>query len=453
MTPNNPEPTGQWVSFQCHFCRAHLRIKEAYANLRGRCPECGVRIEAPRSQPTGTLPPRAGDDLGGLIPIDDEWPEPAQVEGGDDGRPAYDIAAGPPAPPPVVPELVPPGEAYGLARGAPQAIPRQPLPEPTHTPYAALPPEGALLPRAIPVGGTSGLEGVKADNDIPREPPPPPPAYPLFQGLYTFPWRPANLFVWLFLALDFSIVTGLISVMVFLWEAGGLAQVGIPLLAPVACVAFIWIGIYASNCLLAVVEETASGNDRVSWPEGANIIEGIGKLLYLLWLLACCSIPMLAVWQSGVSISASAWWQRDPWWVLIAVPWVILFPLLFLSSLAANSRWALLHSKILLGLVWKPQVLLLIWVVPLALVGLCLYLGSRLFVRPNLWLAAGIGLAWSAALLIYGRLLGRAGWMLTHQDAEEADAAARRLHPDESAEDMDEPEEEQEPSPGPAGVG
>jgi serine/threonine-protein kinase len=73
-------PQEEWFSFACRFCKAHLRIKAVYAHLRGRCPECGRRLEAPRLL---TFPPpavRISDTTQDLKPLDEEWPEPAQLE-------------------------------------------------------------------------------------------------------------------------------------------------------------------------------------------------------------------------------------------------------------------------------------------------------------------------------------------------------------------------------------
>ena len=54
-----------WLALQCPGCRVRLRVKEAYAHLRGRCPECAYRIDAPRPQASPAVPsePTYGDDF------------------------------------------------------------------------------------------------------------------------------------------------------------------------------------------------------------------------------------------------------------------------------------------------------------------------------------------------------------------------------------------------------
>src|SRR6516225_6223739 len=97
----------QWLSLSCPSCKVGLRIKSAYAHLRGRCPECGCRIEAPRPQAAGPARASAASPANlGLVPIDEEWPEPARLQG--EERPAYDFATSPlVAPVPKPPDLPP----------------------------------------------------------------------------------------------------------------------------------------------------------------------------------------------------------------------------------------------------------------------------------------------------------------------------------------------------------
>src|SRR6478735_8164746 len=96
----------KWLSLTCAACRSKLRIREAYAHLKGRCPECGCRIPPPKPRPEEPLPGFSdADEPLGLMPIDEEWPEPAQVERIDeDPNTSYGIEAplvSPPLPKPI----------------------------------------------------------------------------------------------------------------------------------------------------------------------------------------------------------------------------------------------------------------------------------------------------------------------------------------------------------------
>jgi len=93
----NPCATRQWtmdnwLEISCPFCRAPFKIKEAYAHLRGRCPSCGFRIEPIKPKPYEEQKyVSTSDEPVGLIPIDEEWPEPATLIAWDD-RPMYGLA-------------------------------------------------------------------------------------------------------------------------------------------------------------------------------------------------------------------------------------------------------------------------------------------------------------------------------------------------------------------------
>ncbi len=78
------------------------------------------------------------------------------------------------------------------------------------------------------------------------------------------------------------------------------------------------------------------GGHDISWPDGANIIEGLWKFIYLNWLSACCLIPGLAFWVLGPDLE----WADRAWWAFPAISWVICFPLLLFSSLAVRSMGA-----------------------------------------------------------------------------------------------------------------
>lgn len=65
-----------WFLLKCSSCRATLRIKSTYVHMRGKCPVCGIRIEPP--QPKALVMSDSDEPLG-LIPMDEEWPEPATV--------------------------------------------------------------------------------------------------------------------------------------------------------------------------------------------------------------------------------------------------------------------------------------------------------------------------------------------------------------------------------------
>jgi hypothetical protein len=248
------------------------------------------------------------------------------------------------------------------------------------------------------------------------------PKRPLWEGIYTFPWYPRNLGVWLYLALDFGMIAVLITIMGMIYEVReGLVGSFFALIIPAVVIASFWTGTYASGCFLALVEETAAGNHDISWPEGANIIDGLGKFLYLSWLSACCCIPGLCIPGLGFWVLGPAMqWSDSLWWAYPALSWLVCFPLLLFSSLAAHARWVLLDWRVLGGLLRNPRALFLMYMPLGAALAICAGLGIWIFVMPSFLQASWVGLVWSAALIIYGRALGRAGWIITHEGRKRA---------------------------------
>jgi hypothetical protein len=400
MTQGKPEARTKWLSFRCPSCRTELRIKAAYASMRGRCPECGSRIEAlrPAAAATPRQPPRGQPD--DLVPIEDEWPEPAQVK--DEVQPgAYELAAQPPSwpEPPAPPPLR--GQGYDLATGNLPAPP-PPSVELNATPFAV------EAPASVPTRPSSLIDYQK-ELDLLHQPPPPPPPFPLWSGLYTFPWRKRNVGVWFYLGLNLSLLAVILTTFALLIEIGGVAMIGIPLLLPVMGFIFFWSGIYASGCFLAVVEDTSAGNDEVTWPRDGGLVDGLGKFVFFLWLGGCGLAPVWIFWVAHGGVTAT----NDFSWVVAVLPGVLLFPIQLLSVLTAGSWWSLIDLRIVGGLLTKPRALFLMCLPPVALITPCIWIAQLIVVRANFPVAIVAGFIWSAFTLIYARILGRTGWLLT----------------------------------------
>jgi hypothetical protein len=336
----------------------------------------------------------------GLVPIEGEWPEPARVK--DEEQPGgYDMTSGPPTWTEPLPPPPPRGEGYGLAVGD-LPPPPPPATEPNAEPFA-VEEAGPALPREpfLPADFQKEL-------DLHHQPPPPPPPFPLWSGLYTFPWRKANAGVWFYLSLNFSLLAVIFTTFALLVEIGGVAMIAIPLLLPVMGFIFFWTGIYAASCFLAIVEDTAAGNDQVAWPKGGGLVDGLGKFIVFLWLGGSGLIPVWIFWVAGGGMAAT----DDFFWVVAVLPGIVLFPVQLLSVLTAGSWWSLLDRRIIVGLLTKPLALMLMCVPPLILITPCIWLGQLIIVRANFPVAIVAGFVWAAFLLIYARILGRTGWLL-----------------------------------------
>jgi hypothetical protein len=398
LPQRRPEADVPYLAFRCPRCRVRLRIKAAYAHQRGRCPECGFRIDPLRPRPAPAPVVSTSDEPLGLLPLDEEWPEPAQLE--TDEATAYDLSAkSTTVPKAQAPNPPPPTESYSLAAGDLPPPPRS-KPEAPRAAYRVGPAEPVAAPPVVP---HQLAHAVAMET---RQPPPPPPRHPFWEGIYGFPLRKENLAVLAFLAFTSTVFALAIALLRVLFEAlaqGDKTAAGIgPVLAVLAILFFV-TGVWASNMFLAVVDDTAAGNDRVAWKDTLEVIDGVWNLFYLIWLVAFCSVPVLAV-----SIPLGG-----PWWIPASVVSAFVFPVVFLSSLASTTGWEVLDKRVVVGFLRQPLTLLLVSAPVLGLVLPLIWLVSFLDVQSLLLLAIAGGVVWAAAFLIYGRLLGRAAWLLS----------------------------------------
>lgn len=375
-----------WLSLRCPSCKSVLRIRTVYAHLRGRCPECGHRIAAPRPRKAAPAAQRA-EDKGGLVPIEEEWPEPPCVVSFDEDDTSVADAPKPGAERPTGPG------AYGLQ-------------EAEQVPPPALPPDldDSGAPAAEP-----GAPIIYRLSHAERHPlrAPPPPALPLIQGIYLFPWRPENLMNWFFLSIEFILLAGLAClVREFLgqYESGSLLAGFLPPLIAVISLVALFIGCYAVISFTTILEETAAGTDRFPKAEW-TVWEGFTRLAFLSAVLAISVLP-------GAFLRH---WIRESefTWMTPFVFGAFLFPIFLLSMLSANSLWRVLDAKVLGPLLRRPQALFALYVPSLLLLIPSLWLGYVTIWKMRAYLAPVAGPIWAAALLIYGRLLGRIGWYVS----------------------------------------
>lgn len=418
MVQGEPPSRITWATLKCPDCKVRMRIKAAYLHLRGRCPECGRRIPVLRPRP---VPPRlesTANEPQGLVPEEEEWPERATIV--DDKLP-YVVGAQPAVFPELPPVEPPPLEAgYGLAASEPPTAAPPPIvllyTEEAEEPTLA----GTIAdsPCPVPLIGQESLAGLV------REPPPTPPDWPLWKGVYTFPWRSSNLAVWLYLGLDVLLIAACVAAFIAALQSGErfvIAFVGVLSIAGGVMVLIV-AGSYAANCFLAIVEATAAGNESCDWPEGFNVIEGLGTFFHLAWLCCFATLPVYLLVTTNAFPEAG-----DYGWLPIVLVWLITFPIMLLSSLASESRWVLLNRQIVKGVFLHPFAWLTLCASSLGMAFLCGELAQIAICQVNFVLLPVLGFFGSACLLIYARLLGRVGWILTQTKHARIRVKRRRL--------------------------
>jgi hypothetical protein len=257
-----------------------------------------------------------------------------------------------------------------------------------------------------------------------RIPEPTPAGHPLWDGIYDFPWQIRNLKVLIPLWLAFSffalLLAGYHVLFSFIAEQAGkgdATQTGMFGIA-VRAGGHIFAGLtvlsilsllYPAACFLATVEDTAGGNDEVKW-ESISPVECVGKLLYLTWVFGC-GAALAAIIIEGISLAVPM--PRELWWGLVYSLALFLFPINLLSTLAAASPLVLLEPRLLTAYVSRWYVAALLYANTVFVAITCLLYGLWTFMDYNLWLAPLTGFVWVTAFLVYARILGRAGWVLS----------------------------------------
>jgi hypothetical protein len=252
-----------------------------------------------------------------------------------------------------------------------------------------------------------------------------PPARPLWDGIYNFPWRLDNLkvliSVWLGLTILSLSACGyhlLLQILASIPPEAdmsiGAAMVSrgayyvfkcLTVISPLVC-------LYPAAYFLRAVEDTAAGNDEIFW-EDIAWYECIKKLLFLLWIAVCCA----AVAGGALGIASLVLpIPRVLWWLLVILVTMLLFPLSFLSTMWANTPWAVVHPAFLARLFQKPQALVALYLNTVFFAVPCILLGYWEVIRLNWLLAPLVGFAWATYWLAYGRVLGRVGWVIAEDE-------------------------------------
>lgn len=174
-----------------------------------------------------------------------------------------------------------------------------------------------------------------------------------------------------------------------------------------------WTFLYASHCLLVVVEQTAAGIRRVRWPD-EPFLDWCGRGFYMLVILAISFVPSIILGTLiGGGFSSKLWIIP----ATIAMLWVI-FPIILLSIMAAESLTGVVNPDLWGRLLYHFLPLFIFYVASALLVaaaGISLYMALS---GPNIPLVFLSPWILSAALLIYGRLLGRVAWAVGHREPE-----------------------------------
>jgi len=265
------------------------------------------------------------------------------------------------------------------------------------------------------------------DSDTPQiRKPSLPPRHPFLSGVFSIPWSPSVRIHSFALWIVGIVVAALVAIVLSLVAGPGAHYASIGpwilgmLLSGITFVIGVgWVAVLSIKCL-AILGDTADGRDAVeSWPEG-TFLDWIGEFFFVVNGLAVAMLPgvligKLLVGSVGLSI-----------WLAVPMGTVVLFPIVLMSMLEANSPMMPLSLHVWCSLlrVWQAWGCFYIETTLLgAAVGGLIFGLSYL----NQWAAAPItSAALVAATMIYFRLLGRVAWCyaqaIEQDEAEEEDA-------------------------------
>ncbi len=256
------------------------------------------------------------------------------------------------------------------------------------------------------------VEKLMRDAEKPRvveAEPPPPPEWPMFSGVFNFPWYMDSVGYWAVISLGFVLTFLLLGFMFY--AAAHVGLIAFRALALPTIALSLLTTAYAFACCLKVIEETACGWDSVDIEVGIDWKEWGWCWLYVMVLLTEAALIGALVWVpfswlSSVNPVTAPLVSAVGTLVSVFVALVI-FPIFLLSAMAAGSAWLpLAISKVTgtMGAQW------LVWLLFYLETGAITVAWCAVTVASDFvpWLAPFVsGPALAAAMLIYARLLGR----------------------------------------------
>ncbi len=238
-----------------------------------------------------------------------------------------------------------------------------------------------------------------------------PPKSLFFSDVFSFPWRTAEAFErWCYLSAGFMLSGLSYSVCNFLLHEydDNRGWLGVSFFLMVRVWFAVWSLSYAASNALAIVQETASGNNRVvGWGEG-SWRDWAFELVTVIWIFSIAGmIAFMVAWPMHFLLGSVS--------PLLACLLVVTFPAIWLSAMDTETLWLPFSMVIVRSFSRVSQ----IWAQFLGL-SLCLLvtvLGALLPLAIYFpWVAGFVaGPVLASAVFLYARLLGRLGWKIADE--------------------------------------
>ena len=251
---------------------------------------------------------------------------------------------------------------------------------------------------------------LQAHSEIRREPDAKPPKSLWFSGTFTFPWEPGISGRWVYLSLGMTFLALIGAFALSLIGAGeqiaGLSTAFFALPLVWVC---IWTFSYAASVGMAIVTDTANGNQKiVNWAE-QNWRDWVITLAYVQYLTAVAALAGYVA--TKLAEFAGLGTPLIPGLIVAAMA----LPYVILSALETGGGLNFISANVTLSLFRKP----LTWLAYFILSGLCTAAVAMTLwglLRVSFWVAGGVGGAMLAAwLIVEARLTGRLAWAISRE--------------------------------------
>ena len=253
------------------------------------------------------------------------------------------------------------------------------------------------------------------ERDIDEEPEPL--ARPFMTGVFTFPYYLRNIPVTVGMALSLTMALGLVKVA---RDLQGNAVLAAPIVSAAAAVVMMLVFLPVLVCWLKILENTVQGEDEADYhPDGGlfAVLDWVGETFYLIVAVCLSAMPAFLVADFASLPTDQLAWRLAP-----SLAASLLFPLVLLSMLEANSPLMPFSKPIWSSLFSLPGTWCLFYLLATALVGCAgacadavWMLTARDWTPAVIALTIALILAFVNFSTIYFRLLGRLGWVLTQR--------------------------------------
>ncbi|MFH1919762.1 MAG: hypothetical protein ABIP48_07765, partial [Planctomycetota bacterium] len=419
-----------YIPVYCPLCNTMMHGTLDQVGEQLRCPDCNTPVVVPPPAPNwakkGPVIPRS---------VDDEYALREEPD-----RPAPKRDAAPPTLIPVVCSLCATrmhatadqvGELITCPDcGTPVVVPRpsEPLPKPSPDttpgseygvgePVARTESAAPVHTRRVRIkpGEAATPEGEEPSGIGYRKPAPP--RWPFASGIVNFLWHRDAWPRLLAITLGLLFPLPLLAFAQSLFAIGDVQSMGgIGSFAAMACLAsgtvlFLLWSVMASAFLLAVVEDTAEGNDAIeNWPE-AIFSDWMFDFFFIFNGTILSLVP-------GVALAQVLAFTGQPYWWSIPASVFFVFPVALLSMLEAGSPLVPVSLPIWGSLFSKWWAWTLFYLETALVLAAFLVFAAVVIHYGGTWGSVLVVPAWVAILMIYFRLLGRLAWCCAQGIAE-----------------------------------